>query len=68
MQASTGGFTDGIEAINVCSAGIVSDNATTGVVGSRNDRNRVFRDINTQLQAAFVDCREMLANKLCRLM
>ena len=68
MQTGTGGFTDGVKAINVSPPSIVRNYAATGIVSCGNNRNRVFRDINTQLQAAIIDSREVLADKLSGLM
>ena len=63
MQAGTGCLAGRIKAGNVSARMEVGDNAAARVVRSRNDRNRLARDIDPELQAAGMDVWKVFENE-----
>eukprot|EP01022_Parablepharisma_sp_SALTPOND_P004214 TRINITY_DN118_c5_g1_i1.p1 TRINITY_DN118_c5_g1~~TRINITY_DN118_c5_g1_i1.p1 ORF type:complete len:1641 (+),score=478.48 TRINITY_DN118_c5_g1_i1:3715-8637(+) len=63
MQAGIGGLSHRIQAREVGAAGHVGDHATTGVMRRRHHRDGLAGDVDTELQAARLDGREVLGDE-----
>ena len=65
-KAGVAHFANGIKAIEIGLALLVDNHTATGVVGGRDDRDRLFGDINAEGQQFFVNGREVLGDKISR--
>ena len=63
MQPSTGSLAGNIETGHVSPPVQVADHPAAGVMCSRHHRNRITRDIDTQLEASGVDIREVATDE-----
>src|SRR5688572_15080446 len=68
MQSGAGGFTNGIQARNIRKSMQIGQYAAAGIVGRRYDRNRLLAEIKAETERLGINIREMLADKLRRLM
>ena len=59
MQAGAGHLADGVQAGQVGATAGIGHDAAAGVVGRRDDRDRLARDVDAELEAAGVDVGEV---------
>ena len=68
MQAGVTHFADSIQPVDIRAAKVINHYTAAGIVRGRDDRDRLFGQIDTQSQQFFINHREMLTNKCFRFM
>src|SRR5690606_1353703 len=67
VQSGKACFADGIEPRDISAPCLIDDDAATGVVRRRHDRNRLAQDVDAELQAALVNGGEVGLDEVGRL-
>ena len=54
MKSGTGGFTDGVQSMQICSAEHIGCDAAAHVMGGGNNRKRLLCHIKTKVETFFI--------------
>jgi hypothetical protein len=63
VQAGAGSFASDVETRDIGACTQVADDATTGIMRGRDDRDRLAGNVDTQFEAARQNVREVLGRK-----